>query len=150
MRSAVVVLIACTVARSALAQGEAPVIRPQQRARITAPSIESVPMVGKVVAIDSTAVMMLPYGAYHPTPVPFTAITRAEQSMGRHHGRWAAAGAGLGLMGGVMVGAVVATTARDAALAPIGFGFGGLIGGTLFGAAAAPERWREAVVRPPE
>jgi hypothetical protein len=75
---------------------------------------------------------------------PVVDLTRLELSVGRHRARGALIGAGVGLVGGVLVGALISSGgagAGGANLAVIGVPLFTTPGGALIGAIAAPRRY---------
>lgn len=75
---------------------------------------------------------------------PVVDLERLELSAGRHRGIGALAGAGIGLLGGVLVGALISSSASGpggANLAVIGVPLLTTPAGALLGAIAAPRRY---------
>jgi hypothetical protein len=125
----------------------------RKRARIYAPTVQPEPLIGRVLARDSVTLVLRPDFTTNDVPVAFSAIRKMELSRGHQRGWWALAGFGVGLVGGVAVGSVIADndhgTSGGANLAPVGAALVGMIAGPIIGAVAAPERWRPVAVPPP-
>ena len=131
-------------------------ITPGTRVRVSAPAVAKNRIVGTVVSADSTMIVLqaTPSANYQPPPlkVPWAAMHHLELSQGRKwSGTRMAAGAGIGLLGGALVGAgfgaATASPSEEGAQAIQAF-VGGIIGagsgfvlGTVIGAQRR-ERWQ--------
>ncbi len=91
-------------------------ITPGTRVRVSAPAVAKNRIVGTVVSVDSTRIVLqaTPSTDHQPPPltVPWAAMQRLELSQGRKwSGGRTAAGAGIGLLAGALVGAGIGAVA---------------------------------------
>lgn len=134
------------------AAGEAaPRLAPGSRMRVTAPDFAPRPLVGRVSAVDTDAVVLKLDGLDEPIEVPRSVVTKWELSRGRH--TQVRRGAGRGLIIGAAVGASLGLWASyegDAfTSAPQGMLLGAAVFGGVFAGFGAlvglskTERWEQ-------
>lgn len=106
---------------------------------------EAPPFTGTVWRITSDTLAVAVSSGNALLQLPTAHVTSIEVSEGRDRLGWGVRGAGIGVLAGGLLGAVTLGRNSQESLAGIaGFFAGGVlgaVGGALFGAIAAPERW---------
>lgn len=132
-------------------------VRIGDRARITAPSLASSPLIA-TVADERLDHVLLRLTGGETVVVPYTSITRLEVSRGVHPHMLK--GAVAGAVGGAVVGGVVGARSDDKGSLALGRGglvavgaamgsAGGVVLGAAVGALIRSERWRDVPISPP-
>jgi len=120
------------------------------RLRVTAPELGKKPLVGTLAAVEPDVILLHVDGAARPLTVRRDLVTKWEISRGRHS--HVARNAAWGLVGGVVVGAVIGAASynedglfsqgESVGLGAAFFGGIGLVGGALLGVNKT-ESWDE-------
>lgn len=116
-----------------------------ERARIYAGRATIEPVVGRVVASDSAGVSLVFGRAAAMLWLPVSQIRMIELSEGHPRLSWGVMGAGVGLVGGMLLGAAIGQAVEPSGWGVlIGIELGVLLGpiaGGVVGAVVAPEQW---------
>ena len=80
----------CLAGTATYAQTSEAVLRPDVRARITAPNVRVDPVVGRIISRDSASLSMRPDRSQSTIVIGWPDIQRAEVSRGRRRGALAA------------------------------------------------------------
>jgi hypothetical protein len=151
LRSALLVMILATVARSGVVAQVGGPVQPGQRVRVS--RIEHTPaIIGEIGAIVAdTLIVRHPggLGGTATTAIPLSSIARLQASRGQRS-KWATGllvGLGVGVGGGAVVGAatchgdLLLTTGDCAVMGAALFGAIGAVSGTVVGLLVKTERW---------
>lgn len=133
---------------AAHAQLQQPALSLGARVRVSAPGLSQPSVVGRYDGLEADTVLLVSTRTGPPLQIPSSTVTRLELSGGRDRDRGAAVGALVGF-GASVVGVLLyaKVCGSDAALAPIGAAYSGVVvglpvGAILGGTVFAPERWR--------
>ena len=148
---AAVALVALSLPPSLLAQQE-PVVEPDAKVRVTAPSISSDRLVGTLLEVSADSYVLEAEGWDSPLAVPFASVTSLEVSQGEKGWGWKK-GALVGFLGGTASWWVVASALEDqdrppsfeeSVVALVSLG-GVAVGGSIVGGLLARKRedWEE-------
>ena len=149
MRTVTSVLpLSVLVPLASLSPQEPPPIEAGSRIRVTAPYVGADKLVGMCVEVDATRLRVQAEEQASPLTISLTDMTRLEVSRGQKS-KWLI-GAGIGLVGGAVLGAAIGTNLvgdfsdsdkriMGATLGGVG---GALVGGGI-GSGIKTERWKE-------
>ncbi len=143
-----------------LAQQDSQQILPGVRVRLWAPELRIQKLVGKIVSVDADTLRLNIMDQTAPLAIPISSVTKFEVSRGKSSGARVLSGvggAGLGFLGGAIVGGGIGGIWSENKYPNshegngLGIFMGGIIGGglgTLIGAVIGvqhpPERWQQA------
>jgi hypothetical protein len=157
MRSAALLLLLVFLAHQRASGQELPVgpLPPGLRVRVTAPSLLSDRLVGRVTQANQDTIYLRRGGGV--LPIPFHSIEQLEWSQGRRYWVGLLRGSAIGTLAGGTLVAILAgatfdrerdgnelynTAGRAAAVGFVIGGFSGFWPGAIIGLWTAPERWR--------
>ena len=124
------------------------------RVRVGAPGIDPRPIVGRTLSISHDSLVLSRADGAARIHLAAGSVEWLEVSGGRSRGRWALVGAGIGALGGMLLGTAAGADADDGGYglgAVAGFTSGIIIGapvGAIVGALAAPEHWTRMILPP--